>query len=351
MSSTVYLEDIEKRDTRRVETQEDGTPSSPASSSSASLVKSTSQSTSGVKRQRTLVDMFSSSQEKSSPKETSAKKLKLAPSGSFSSSSSSLKTSSPNVFGRQKLNAIPFSMSEYYDTMTDDQRRLLTLECEVMGKSWLKLLKDEIKKPYFISLKQFLWDEGVKGPDNSPVKLRIYPAPKDIYAWSNTPLGKVKVVILGQDPYHGPGQAHELKEEFPEFEVPKHGNLTTWALNGVLMLNTCLTVRAGDAGSHSNKGWEQFTDRVVDIVDKYGGANLPSPASDVAGIGRGVVFLAWGSWAGKRVAKLDKHPSPLSADRGFRGNNHFKQANDWLEIKYGPEGKVDWCNLDVKEEL
>lgn len=88
----------------------------------------------------------------------------------------------------------------------------------------------------------------------------------------------------------------------------KYRNLTAWASNGVLMLNTCLTVRAGDAGSHSNKGWEEFTDKVVDVVDKYGGANLPSSGDGAnnSGIGRGVVFLAWGAWAAKRVAKLNK---------------------------------------------
>jgi len=185
------------------------------------------------------------------------------------------------------------------------------------------------------------------------------------------------------DPYHGQGQAHglcfsvptgvavppslrniylELKAEYPGFEVPKHGNLSAWAANGVLMLNTCLTVRAGDPGSHSNKGWEEFTERVVDVVDKYGGANLPTAgnSSDTTGISQGVVFLAWGAWAAKRVTKLTKgkhlilksaHPSPKSADRGFWGNNHFRLANEWLEAKYGIEGKVDWCELDVKEQL
>ncbi|KAG6862006.1 hypothetical protein C0995_008193 [Termitomyces sp. Mi166 len=404
MSSAVYLEDVEANDTRSAEpTQEDGPPSSPAPSIS-SLAKSanTSQSSGGNKRQRTLEDMFTGSQGKSSStNESSGKKLKLAPSGSFTSSSSSSKSNGSMIFGIQKLNSIPFSMSEYVETLTDDQKRLLRLEREVMGKSWLKLLKDEIKKPYFIALKQFLWDEGVKGPDDSSAKLNIYPAPKNIYAWSNTPLGKVKVVMLGQDPYHRRGQAHgklkrffhefngklnsgrglcfsvpmgvavppslrniyrELKTEYPEFEIPNHGNLTAWALNGVLMLNTCLTVRAGNPGSHSNRGWEEFTDRVVDIVDKYGGANLPTAGvrPDGAGVGRGVVFFAWGAWAGKRVAKLNKgkhliltsaHPSPLSAERGFIGNNHFKLANEWLEKRYGTEGKVDWCNLDIEEEV
>jgi len=116
------------------------------------------------------------------------------------------------------------------------------------------------------------------------------------------------------------------------------------------MLNTCLTVRASSAGSHQGKGWEQFTDRVIEVVDRYGGANLGAKS----GLGQGVVFLAWGSWAAKRVAKLSKtkhlilssaHPSPLSASRGFFGNGHFQKANDWLEARYGPDGRVDWSQL------
>jgi len=116
------------------------------------------------------------------------------------------------------------------------------------------------------------------------------------------------------------------------------------------MLNTGLTVRAGAAGSHQGKGWEQFTDRVIEVVDRYGGANLGAKS----GLGQGVVFLAWGSWAAKRVSKLSKakhlilssaHPSPLSARRGFLGNGHFRKANDWLEARYGSDGRVDWCQL------
>lgn len=220
----------------------------------------------------------------------------------------------------------------------------------------------------------------MKGAQDSAKNLKVYPAPQNIYSWSNlTPLGRVKVVIIGQDPYHGPRQAHglcfsvphgvqippslrniykEIKNEYPEFDPPQHGNLTAWAQNGVLLLNTCLTVRASDAGSHSGKGWEQFTDRVVDVVDKYGGANLAAHGSGLAGRGRGIVFLAWGAWAAKRVAKLDKkkhliltsaHPSPLSASKGFLGNGHFKKANEWLESKYGQDGCVDWCTLGARE--
>jgi len=138
-----------------------------------------------------------------------------------------------------------------------------------------------------------------------------------------------------------------------------HRNLTSWAENGVLLLNACLTVKASEAASHSNKGWEEFTDKVIDVVDKYGGANLSANGSALAGRGRGIVFLAWGAFAAKRVARLDKkkhliltsaHPSPLSASRGFFGNGHFKKANDWLEAKYGPDGRVDWCNLPVNHQ-
>jgi len=146
----------------------------------------------------------------------------------------------------------------------------------------------------------------------------------------------------------------EIKSEYPEFVPPRHGNLVMWANNGVLLLNTCLTVKAGTPGSHSNKGWETFTEQVLKVLDKYGGANLPANGGKSTGFGRGVVFIAWGSWAQKRVAGLDKHkhlilssahPSPRVM-KGFLGNGHFKKANEWLEDRYGPDGKVDWCKLD-----
>ncbi|KAI0787811.1 uracil-DNA glycosylase [Fomes fomentarius] len=296
-----------------------------------------------------------------------------APSSSTTSRSTSTKIAKTDL---PTLNSIPLSMSDFQNSLSDEAKRLLTLECESMGKSWLKLLKDEIKKPYFMALKRFLYEKGVKGLADSQDRLDIYPQPKDIYTWSNlTPLGRVKVVIIGQDPYHGPGQAHglcfsvppgialppslkniyaEIKAEYPSFEPPKHGNLTAWAENGVLLLNTVLTVEKSKAGSHQNRGWETFTSKVLDVVDRYGGANLGDKGGFGAGRGRGIVFLAWGAPAAKCVAKLDTkkhlilksaHPSPLSAYRGFLGNGHFKQANAWLEEKYGPDGCVDWTKL------
>jgi len=379
-SHVVYLEDLEPpSSSQATAASRDEKPTTIAASSDHdedAKPKPTplTTSTSSGKRQRTLFDMLGSNPSKGS--ETPSKKPKLAAaSGSRAKPSTTETTQSfpGGSAGQQPLNSIPFSLTEYVASLTEDQKRLLKLECETMGMSWLKILKDEIKKPYFISLKEFLWREGVEGPDDSVQNLKVYPAPRNIYSWSNyTPLGKVRVVMIGQDPYHGPGQAHglcfsvphgvtvppslrniyaEIKSEYEGFVPPKHGNLIAWAKAGVLMLNTCLTVRPHTAGSHKDKGWEQFTDRVIEVVDRYGGANL----GDKSGFGRGVVFLAWGSWAAKRVAKLSKtkhlilssaHPSPLSASRGFFGNGHFRKANDWLEARYGPDGRVDWCLLD-----
>ncbi len=185
--------------------------------------------------------------------------------------------------------------------------------------------------------------------------------------YRHTPLNTVKAVILGQDPYHNHNQAHGLSfsvrpptpappslkniykalaKDYPSFTPPpKNGGLLTpWADRGVLLLNTCLTVRAHEANSHANRGWEKFTQKVIDIV--------------AAKRTRGVVFLAWGSPAGKRVQKVDRkrhlvlqsvHPSPLSASRGWFDCGHFKKTNEWLVGRYGEDGVVDW-NLDVKPE-
>ncbi|TEB34698.1 uracil-DNA glycosylase [Coprinellus micaceus] len=367
--STVFLEDIDpassqgaKRKASEIDLH------APSPNAKTKGVVSTTRKTLS---QGTLNTFFSSAGAKSSS-QLGTKRVKTESGGPATSPGRSINTQQ-----RPKLNSIPFSLSAYQGSLSEGEKDLLRLECECIGLSWLKLLKDEIRKPYFIELKKFLWQAGLKSCSDTPPNLNIYPSAKDVYSWSKTPLGKVKVVIIGQDPYHGAGQAHglcfsvpvgvrvppslvniyqELKTEYPDFTTPKHGNLTSWANNGVLMLNTCLTVQAGQAGSHSKRGWERFTEKVVEVLDQYGGANLPNGpnGSTSTGAGRGIVFLAWGAWASERVSKLSKskhliltsaHPSPYSAEKGFFGNGHFIKANQWLETKYGPEGKVDWCSL------
>ena len=204
---------------------------------------------------------------------------------------------------------------------------------------WLSVLNDELEKPYMKQLKAFLLEEKHKG-------LTVYPKGSDIFnAFNHTPFNKVKVVILGQDPYHGINQAHglsfsvqkgiaippslkniykELAEEFRDFKIPNHGNLTAWADQGVLLLNATLTVRAHEAGSHQNKGWEIFTDYVISILSKERS---------------GVVFLLWGKYAQQKASLIDAskhhvlkaaHPSPFSAYNGFFGSNHFSKTNELL---------------------
>ncbi|KZV62103.1 uracil-DNA glycosylase [Peniophora sp. CONT] len=361
--NTVYYEDLHPKKPAQRSENASSTPTASQEKAGASGA-----TTAGVKRQRTINDMFGAPKKTTSgEKEPATKKLRMA--GSGGGSNTAKNTNTVQALGSTPLNSIPFNPSAYVAALSADQKRLLALEVATMGKSWLKVLKDEIKKPYFLQLKEFLWSEGVHGPEEDYTRLKIYPSPKNIYSWSNfTPLGKVKVVIIGQDPYHGAGQAHgafvffcsrlqhciyaEIKAEYPSFVPPKHGNLISWANAGVLLINTALTVRAGQAGSHANRGWETFTSRVVAAVDAYGGAALGDAKK--TGKGRGVVFLCWGKWAAERVAKLDAkkhlilksaHPSPMSANRGFLGNGHFKSANKWLAERYGPEGEVDWCSV------
>ena len=218
-----------------------------------------------------------------------------------------------------------------------------------LHSSWLDHLGDEFEKPYMKSLKAFLLEEKQKG-------YTVYPKGSDIFnAFIHTPFEQVKVVILGQDPYHGAGQAHglsfsvqkgvaippslknmykELADEYPDFSIPAHGNLTKWADQGVLLLNATLTVRANEAGSHQHKGWEIFTDKVI------------STLSDQR---QGIVFLLWGRFAQQKENLIDTkkhhvlkaaHPSPFSANNGFFGCGHFLKANQYLTA----EGlkPVDW---------
>ncbi|MCD8284847.1 MAG: uracil-DNA glycosylase [Prevotellaceae bacterium] len=213
--------------------------------------------------------------------------------------------------------------------------------------SWKALLAPEFEKPYFHSLVQFVRCEYASGQCFPPGSLIFN-------AFSQTPFPRVKVVILGQDPYHEPGQAHglcfsvqdgvpfppSLRNIFQEIEsetgapIPQSGNLTRWARQGVFLLNTCLTVRAHQAFSHANQGWEQFTNAVISLLNARK---------------EGLVFLLWGSPAGQKASLIDAsrhcvlrsaHPSPLSAFRGFFGNNHFKLCNEYL-ASHGQE-PIEW---------
>jgi uracil-DNA glycosylase len=213
--------------------------------------------------------------------------------------------------------------------------------------SWKERLIDEFNQPYFSALKNFLVQEM-----NAH---KVYPPGKKIFAaFDRTPFEKVKVVILGQDPYHGQGQAHGLCFSVPEgiqappslvnifkelhndlgMPVPSHGNLEKWAEQGVLLLNATLTVRANQAGSHQNKGWENFTDAVIRKL------------SDER---EGLVFILWGRYAQAKEYLIDParhhilkaaHPSPFSAHSGFFGCRHFSKTNELLK-EQGME-PVDW---------
>ena len=205
-------------------------------------------------------------------------------------------------------------------------------------ESWKILLSDEFNKNYFTELKQFLLEEKKQHT--------IYPIGSDIFnAFNFTPFEKIKVVILGQDPYHGNGQAHGLsfsvpdgvkkppslknifKELAEDLQIPiaKTGNLTSWAKQGVLLLNATLTVRSKKAGSHQKKGWEKFTDAIIQKISTEK---------------EGVIFLLWGRFAQDKVKLIDKnkhqiltapHPSPFSAYSGFFGCKHFSKTNAILK--------------------
>ena len=214
-------------------------------------------------------------------------------------------------------------------------------------QSWKQRLQIEFDKPYFEQLTQFVRAEYQTRT--------IYPPARLIFnAFNLCPFDKVKVVIIGQDPYHGAGQAHglcfsvqdgvqfppSLRNIFKEIHddigtpVPLSGNLTRWAEQGVLLLNATLTVRADEAGSHQRRGWETFTDAVI---------------SALASEKQNIVYILWGSYAQQKAAMVDRsrnlvlesvHPSPLSAARGFFGNHHFSRANQYL-IEHGKE-PIEW---------
>jgi uracil-DNA glycosylase len=213
--------------------------------------------------------------------------------------------------------------------------------------SWKQLLSDEFQKDYFYDLKDFLLEEKRK--------YRVFPPGSKIFsAFDHTPFDEVKTVIIGQDPYHNPGQAHGLCFSVPEgikpppslvnifkeiqddleIPIPRSGNLEKWARQGVLLLNATLTVRANSPGSHQKKGWENFTDAVI---------------TKLSNVHTGLVFLLWGRFAINKQSLIDQtrhyvltaaHPSPLSAHNGFFGCRHFSKTNEILAAQ--SKGEIDW---------
>lgn len=209
---------------------------------------------------------------------------------------------------------------------------------EINMQTWKSVLAEEKQKPYFQKILEFVKNEREKGK-------KIYPDAADVFnAFKFTEFEHVRVVILGQDPYHGPGQAHglsfsvrpgvakppSLQNIFKELKrdcgvvTPDHGCLEAWAHQGVLLLNSVLTVEAGKPGSHAAIGWQQFTDAVIEILNDH-----PKP----------IVFMLWGAYAQKKGDSINRtkhcvltssHPSPFSANRGFLGCGHFSKANEFL---------------------
>jgi uracil-DNA glycosylase len=216
-----------------------------------------------------------------------------------------------------------------------------------IASSWKQRLAPEFEKPYFVQLSEFVKNEYLSET--------VYPPGKEIFkAFDRCEFDQVKVVIIGQDPYHGPGQANglcfsvregmrippSLVNIFKEIHadlgkpIPTSGDLERWANQGVLLLNATLTVKAGAPGSHQSKGWESFTDVVIRKISEEK---------------ESVVFLLWGAYAQKKGEVIDRkkhlvlmsaHPSPFSADRGFFGNKHFSKTNQYLKSKGLPE--IDW---------
>ncbi|ORM67184.1 uracil-DNA glycosylase [Pantoea rwandensis] len=215
--------------------------------------------------------------------------------------------------------------------------------------TWHDVLAEEKEKPYFVETLKAVANERAAG-------VTVYPPQKDVFnAFRLTELSDIKVVILGQDPYHGPNQAHglafsvlpgvaippsllnmykELEKDIAGFNRPQHGFLESWATQGVMLLNTVLTVEASKAHSHARFGWETFTDNVISAINQHR---------------EGVIFLLWGSHAQKKGSIIDTqrhhvlkapHPSPLSAHRGFFGSKHFSQANALLS--QSGQSPIDW---------
>ncbi|XP_069817490.1 uracil-DNA glycosylase isoform X2 [Dendropsophus ebraccatus] len=265
------------------------------------------------------------------------------------------KVTSPPLTPEPKVTSPPLSPEQLDRIQRNKAAALQKLAArhvpEGFGESWKQELLAEFTKPYFTKLTSFISEERKRHT--------VYPPAHQVFTWTQMcDIRDVKVVILGQDPYHGPNQAHglcfsvqqpvppppslenmykELQTDIEGFVHPGHGDLTGWAKQGVLLLNAVLTVRAHNANSHKDKGWEQFTDSVVSWLNK----KLD-----------GLVFMLWGAYAQKKGIGIDRkrhlvlqtvHPSPLSAHRGFFGCCHFSKTNTYLE-KSGKK-TIDWKAL------
>jgi len=232
--------------------------------------------------------------------------------------------------------------------LSKDWANIMSSRAIQLHASWLAQLESEFNAPYMLQLRDFLLAQ-------KRLNKVIYPKGENIFnAFNSTPFDDVKIVILGQDPYHGPDQAHGLSFSVPEgirtppslinifkelnsdlgLAIPLHGCLQSWAEQGVLLLNAVLTVEHKTAGAHAGKGWETFTDKVIALLNEQQ---------------ENIVFMLWGAYAHKKGKLIDSdkhlvlksvHPSPLSAHRGFLGCRHFSQANDYL-LAEGIE-PVDW---------
>lgn len=228
------------------------------------------------------------------------------------------------------------------------QKNMTQEKAGQLDASWQAVIGEEFNKPYMQNLRAFLKQEKANG------KIIFPPSPLIFNAFNHTPFNKVRVVIIGQDPYHGTGQAHGLSFSVPAgidlppslvnifkeieadlgIKMQKKGDLTPWANQGVLLLNATLTVQQANAGSHQNKGWEQFTDAAIKALNEQR---------------EGLVFVLWGSYAQKKGEIIDAkkhlvlkspHPSPLSSHRGFFGNHQFSRINEYL-VKKG-QAPIDW---------
>ncbi|CED85165.1 uracil-dna glycosylase [Phaffia rhodozyma] len=293
---------------------------------------------------------------------TTAKEPTLTLSTAGPASSSPTKPHAPSVFTKSKVSpSLPYegdvneNIEKLFPKLKEDQRALVKLEVESMGREWLDALKTVVGGQEFLKLKEFVLKEIQTQT--------VYPPAQDIYSFTRfSKLNDVKLVVIGQDPYHQPRQAHglsfsvrkgiqvppslrniykEIKDEYPNFVVPSHGDLSSWAAQGVLLLNTSLTVRANTAGSHAKAGWEPFTKAII---------------KELAKRDPGKVFICWGKHAEKMVdaSGVDQkkhlilrsaHPSPLSASRGFFGTGHFKLADEWLQERWGEGGGIDWTSV------